>query len=172
MYYHDGGQPTFEYNLYDITYTNTVTVTENSYTAYNICTALYILNTAYPKGNENPRMEKVYARKHDLLPELHSQGRVQLVGYHEDVQKKGKEKGKTKQLIYYIYQLGSAKYGFHIPVEKHAVKTVKSELYYVGPLHDEDNERVTEKRRSNLPKYDEQVLEGYIDYLIHYFRDN
>jgi hypothetical protein len=42
----------------------------------------------------------------------------------------------------------------------------------LGPLQDEANEKVTEKRRNKLPQVSQQQLDEYMDFLMDYFKEN
>ncbi|HDR6304639.1 TPA: hypothetical protein ACLBZV_000942 [Bacillus cereus] len=168
--YNTGSIPCVTYDLYDIGDTEKFEVNENTLNAQNICEALYSLNTSDNKyvknkaGKIKERWDTFYSLKPEILSLLHSEGRVQLLGYQDSFENFGKYN------TYYIFHNGETKYGFHIPIKDTQYRNIETKLYYLGKSDDKKNKKMLEERpKKHKSLSDDEVLNyftflnGFID---------
>ncbi len=166
--YSKGTIPFITYDLFDITDTDSIEVNEKTLTAKNICKALYALNTSdnkdtkEKKGKVKEKWDMFYAMKPEILSLLHSEGRVQLVGYQDSFKNFGKYNA------YYIYHNGEIKYGFHVPIIDTEYSKIQTKLYYLGKSDDKKNEKISEERQKNHKSLTDEEVSNYIAFLNHF----
>lgn len=97
--------------------------------------------------------------KPEILSLLHSEGRVQLVGYQDTHRNFGKYNA------YYIYHNGEIKYGFHVPIIYNEYKNLEKKLYYLGKADDRINERIMAERQKNHKSLNDGEVEKYFNFL-------
>lgn len=163
--YYKGDFPCITYNLYNINQTVQLDSDDNALTARKICEALYILNTSDNKNIKNKggkvkeKWEKFYSIKREVLSLMHSEGRVQLVGYQDSF-----KYIKTFN-AYYIYHDGNTKYGFHILITKDLYSKIEEKLYYLGKSDDRQNEKILDNRKKNHKNLNDNELLEYFNFL-------
>jgi hypothetical protein len=100
-----------EYGLYDVNNTITATTTDLELSIQSICNALYIINkkTKNIPGVTNSLIrerDRLYAKKHEIIPFLHSEERLSLSGYQKrNGQKKMRKSPLTKGIMLIILSI-------------------------------------------------------------------